>query len=135
MTNTEAFSPVSRLRGNCPPVSSRTHKYRSCWRQLLAAIETDLSAIALLRGRFLVTDLQVCCCFVCSQSAGRSTLHNAPRMLQNVRNAEHSSWRRQSVRGASGFSKRGPRPPQQGLQHGTSLPEQNKMTSQCGGST
>jgi hypothetical protein len=129
MTNTETFSPVSCLRGNRPPVSSRTHKYRSCWRQLLAAIETDLSAIALLRGRFLVTDLQVCCCFVCSHSrpAGRLT----PRTLQNVRNAEHSSWRS----AASGFSERGPRPSQHGLQHGTSLPEQNKMTSQCGGNT
>ena len=64
------------------------------------------------------------------------TLQNITRTLQNLSNAERSTWWRQySVRGASGFSRRGPRLPQQGLQQETCLPEQNKRASQCGGNT
>jgi hypothetical protein len=128
--------PFRRVLPNYPLIN------RYCWRQLLAGIATNLSTIALLWGRFLATDLQVCR----HQQAHRgtlsagftvgSTLQNITRTLQNLRNAERNIWWRQySVRGASGFSKRGSRPPRQGLQHDTSLPEQNKMTSQYGGNT
>jgi len=54
--------------------------------------------------------------------------------INAMRNTAHRC-RQHSVRGAPGLSKRRPLLPQQGLQHVTSLPEQNKMASQCGGNT
>jgi hypothetical protein len=65
MTNTDAFPPVSCLWRKTPQPFHRVLPNdplinRCCWRQLLAGIATNLSTIALLCGRFLVTDLQVC---------------------------------------------------------------------------
>jgi len=88
MTNTEAFPPVSCLGRKIPnpfyralPNDPLINRY--CWRQLLAGIATNLSTIALLWGRFLVTDLQVCR----HQQAHRGTLSvglTVSSTLQNI---------------------------------------------------